>query len=67
MKIWDNGVLRKMTPEEIETEKKVEKELAELPPQQEDKTLMEELIDRLANVNSLSEVKEIAKDIKAKL
>ena len=67
MKIWDNGVLREMTPEEIEIEKQIEKEMAELPPPQEDKTIMEELIDRLANVNSLSEVKEIAKDIKEKI
>lgn len=67
MKIWDNGVLREMTPEEIEIEKKVEKELAELPPQQEDKTIMEEFIDRVANANTLSEVKEIAKDIKERM
>lgn len=67
MKIYENGVLREMTPEEIETEKKVEKDLAELPPQQDEKTIMEELLDRLANVNTLSEVKEIAKDIKERI
>ena len=63
MKIWDNGVLREMTPEEIE----IEKEMAELPPPQDEKSIMEEFIDRVANANTLSEVKEIAKDIKERI
>lgn len=66
MKIWDNGVVRDMTPEEIKATKEAEKELAKLIPQEDDKTIMEELIDRLANVNTLEEVKEIAKDIKSR-
>ncbi len=67
MKIWDNGVLREMTPEEIETEKKVEKELAKFTPPQDEKSIMEEFIDRVANANSLTEVKEIAKDIRERM
>lgn len=67
MKIWDNGVLREMTPQEVEIEKKVEKESAEFPPLQDDKSIMEEFIDRVANANSLSEVKEIAKDIRERM
>lgn len=67
MKIYENGVLREMTPEEIEIEKEIEKEMAELPPPQDEKSIMEELLDRLANVNTLSEVKEIAKDIKERI
>ena len=67
MKIYENGVLRDMTPEEMETEKEIEKELASFIPEREEKTIMEELLDRLAKVNTLSEVKEIAKDIKERM
>ena len=67
MKIWDNGVLREMTPQEIETEKKVKKELAELTLPQDEKSIMEEFIDRVAKANSLTEVKEIAKDIRERM
>ena len=67
MKIWDNGVLREMTPQEIETEKKVKKELDELTLPQDEKSIMEEFIDRVAKANSLTEVKEIAKDIRERM
>ena len=67
MKIWDNGVVRDMTPEEIKAAKEAEEEMAKLITPEDDKTLMEELIDRLANVNTLEEVKEIAKDIKERI
>ena len=67
MKIWDNGILRDMTLEEIEAEKKVKKEFDEFKPPQNGKSIMEEFIDRVAKANSLSEVKEIAKDIKERM
>jgi hypothetical protein len=67
MKIWDNGVVRDMTPEEIKATEEAEEEIANLIPPEDDKTIMEELIDRLANVNTLEEVKEIAKDIKERI
>jgi len=67
MKIWDNGIIRDKTPEEIKATIEAEEELAKLIPPEDDKTIIEELIDRLANVNTLEEVKEIANDIKERI
>ena len=67
MKIWDNGVVRDMTPEEIKADREAEEQMINLIPPEDDKTILEEFVDRLASVNTLSEVKEIAKDIKERI
>ncbi len=67
MKIWDNGKVRDMTSEEIRQVAETDKHLSKLIPEKDDKAIMEEFIDRLANANTLSEVKEIAKDIKERI
>ncbi len=67
MKIWDNGVVREMTPEEIKRDKETDEQLAKLIPPQDGKSIMEEFIERVANADTLSEVKEIAQDIKGRI
>lgn len=66
MKIFDNGVVREMTAEEINQDREADILLAKDIPE-DNKTIMEEFIDRLANADSLSEVKDIAKDIKTRI
>lgn len=67
MKIFDNGVIREMTPEEINQDKETDSVLSASLPPEDDRTIMEEFIDRLSEANTMSEVKEIAKDIKDRI
>lgn len=66
MKINDNGVIREMTAEEISADKEVDEFLANQLPKEDDKAIMEELIDRLSP-NALSELKRILKDMDERL
>lgn len=63
MKIFDNGVLRKKTPDEINIDKIVDEEMSKhiLP-----KDVIEEFIDRLSEANSFLDIIKIAKDIKSR-
>lgn len=66
MKILENGVLRDMTPEEISHTKKVDAEMQKLIPPVDENAMLEEFISRLAEADTLLEIIEIAKDIKAR-
>ena len=66
MKVWDNGVVREMTPEEIETTNKAEAEMQKSIPPVDEREVLEEFIDRLANAETVEEITEIAKDIKVR-
>lgn len=65
MKIIENGILRDMTPEEIEIDNRI-KEDAKLFVTEVEKDYVEEFIDRIADANSFIDMVSIAKDIKLK-
>ena len=67
MKINDNGVIREMTLEEINQDIETDSVLTASLPKVDDKTIMEEFFDRVSEANTMSEVKEIAKDIKDRI
>lgn len=69
MKIWDNGIIRDMTDEEIRNSKETDKlsETTTTTAKDTEKTIIEEFIDRVASANSLNEVKAIAQDIKNRM
>lgn len=67
MKINDNGVIREMTAEEIKRDIETDSLLSEALPKEDDGGIIEELINRLSEANTMSEVKEIAKDIKTRI
>ena len=66
MRINVNGVSREMTPEELDKFKKAEAEMQKMTPPADDREILEEFIDRLANAETVEEITEIAKDIKAR-
>lgn len=66
MRINVNGVSREMTPEELDKFKKAEAEMQKMTPPDDDREILEEFIDRLANAETVEEITEIAKDIKAR-
>lgn len=66
MKINVNGISRDMTPEELDKFKKAEAEMQKMTPPADDREILEEFIDRLANAETVEEITEIAKDIKAR-
>lgn len=66
MKKYSNGVLRDMTPEEIAEFDALRNEVPEIMPPTDDRAIIEEFIDRLAEADTLLEIIEIAKDIKAR-
>lgn len=63
MKIFDNGVIRDMTPEEINIDRMID---AEMSKQIAPKDVIEEFIDRLSEANSFLDIIKIAKDIKSR-
>jgi hypothetical protein len=65
MKIIHNGVLREMTAEEIKVYEQ-EQEFAKSLITETAKDYVEEFIDRLADIDSITDIIKIAKDIKAK-
>jgi hypothetical protein len=64
MKIFDNGTIREMTPEELNKDKDVDAFLAKIPV--EGKSIIEEFIDRLSNANTFLDIIKIAKEIKSR-
>ena len=66
MKILDNGVLRDMTPEEVENDKKADAEMQKLILKDDNREVLAEFIERLADAETVEEITEIAKDIKAR-
>ena len=65
MKIMENGKIREMTAEEIK-EYEQEQEIAKSLITETAKDLVEEFIDRLAEVNSFTDIVKLAKEIKQK-
>lgn len=65
MKIIENGKIREMTAEEIEQHEQ-EQEFAKSLLTETAKDYVEEFIDKLAEVNSFTDIVKLAKDIKAK-
>ena len=66
MRIVYNGIEREATEEEIALEKRIREEDIKLFVTETAKDLVEEFIDRLAEVNSITDIIKLAKDIKAK-
>ena len=66
MKINVNGVSREMTSEELDKFKKAEAEMQKSIPPVDEREIIEEFIDRLATAETVEEITEIAKDIKAR-
>lgn len=66
MRVIENGVEREATEEEIALEKRIREEDAKLFITETARDLVEEFIDRLADINSITDIIKLAKDIKAK-
>ena len=66
MKINVNGVSREMTSEELDKFKKAEAEMQKSIPPVDEREVLEEFLDRLADAETVEEITEIAKDIKAR-
>lgn len=65
MEVFENGKVRKMTAEEVKAYEQ-EQEFAKSLITETAKDLVEEFIDRLADIDSITDIIKIAKDIKAK-
>ena len=65
MKVIIDGYIREANEEQIALEEKI-KEDAKLFITETAKDLVEEFIDRLAEVNSITDIIKLAKDIRAK-
>jgi hypothetical protein len=65
MKIIHNGVLREMTAEEIKVYEQ-EQEFAKSLITETARDHVEEFIDRIAEIDSITDIIKIAKDIKRK-
>lgn len=65
MRIVENGIERDMTAEEIKAFEK-RKEDAKLFVTETAKDYVEEFIDRIAEIDSITDIIKIARDIKAK-
>ena len=64
MRINVNGVSREMTPEEIANFEAAHEEMRKSIPPVDEREVLEEFLDRLANAEPVEEITEIAKDIK---
>lgn len=65
MKIFSNGVVREMTAEEVKAYEQEQEEVKSLITETA-KDYVEEFIDGLAEVNSITDIIKLAKDIKRK-
>jgi hypothetical protein len=65
MKIFENGKTREMTAEEIKAYEQ-EQEIAKSLIPETARDHVEEFIDRIAEIDSITDIIKIAKDIKAK-
>ena len=65
MRIMENGKVREMTAEEIKAYEQ-EQEFAKSLITETAKDYVEEFIDRIAEIDSITDIIKIAKDIKAK-
>ena len=65
MRIIENGKIREMTAEEIKEYEQEQEYIKTLIPETA-KDLVEEFIDRIAEIDSVMDIIKIARDIKAK-
>ena len=65
MRIIENGKIREMTAEEVKAYEQ-EQEFAKSLIPETAKDYVEEFIDRIAEIDSITDIIKIAKDIKAK-
>lgn len=66
MRVIENGIEREATKEEIALEKRIREEDIKLFITETARDLVEEFIDRIAEIDSITDIIKIAKDIKAK-
>lgn len=66
MRVIENGIEREATEEEIALEKRIREEDIKLFITETAKDHVEEFIDRIAEIDSITDIIKIAKDIKAK-
>ena len=66
MRVIENGIEREATEEEIALEKRIREEDIKFFITETAKDYVEEFIDRIAEIDSITDIIKIAKDIKAK-
>jgi hypothetical protein len=66
MRVIENGIEREATEQEIALEKRIREEDIKLFITETAKDYVEEFIDRLAEIDSITDIIKLAKDIKTK-